>query len=308
MFKRTCTDLTKIPKEKVRQWLTTIESVIFDADGVLWHLNRPINGAVETFNMIKSSGRQVLVATNHSGLLTKDLAAKAHQFGYEIQEEQILSSALSVARFLSAKGFKKKAYIVGESAIVDELAKENICSFSVGKEKLLKPMEQFAKDMYLDHEVGAVIIGKDESFNVPKIIRASSYLQEPKVLFLGTCLDTAYPVGKNRMIVGAGAMVAAVKAITGRMPLILGKPNPLMVEQLLQCGVLKRESTLMVGDTLYTDILFASNCGFQSLFVGTGVSILKEVRQICNDEGHSKVDMIPDTYLPSLGHLREFLC
>ncbi|XP_026849942.1 pyridoxal phosphate phosphatase-like [Drosophila persimilis] len=92
------------------------------------------------------------------------------------------------------------------------------------------------------------------------------------------------------------------------MPLILGKPNPLMVEQLLQCGVLKRESTLMVGDTLYTDILFASNCGFQSLFVGTGVSILKEVRQICNDEGHSKVDMIPDTYLPSLGHLREFLC
>ncbi|XP_026849938.1 glycerol-3-phosphate phosphatase-like [Drosophila persimilis] len=169
-------------------------------------------------------------------------------------------------------------------------------------------MEQFAKDMYLDHEVGAVIIGKDESFNVPKIIRASSYLQQPKVLFLGTCLDTAYPVGKNRMIVGAGAMVAAVKAITGRMPLILGKPNPLMVEQLLQCGVLKRESTLMVGDILYTDILFASNCGFQSLFVGTGVSILKEVRQICNDEGHSKVDMIPDTYLPSLGHLREFLC
>ncbi|XP_022208342.2 glycerol-3-phosphate phosphatase isoform X1 [Drosophila obscura] len=308
MFKRSCTDLTKIPKEQVRQWLSTIESVIFDADGVLWHLNRPVDGSVETFNMLKSSGRKTFVATNHSGFLTKDLAAKATKFGFDTEEEQMLSSALSVAKFLSSKGFKKKAYVVGESAIVGELAKENICSFCLGKEKLVKPMDQFARDMELDPEVGAVIIGKDEGFNVPKLIRASSYLQDPNVLFLGTCLDTAYPVAKDRIIVGAGAMVAAVKAISGRKPLILGKPNPWMIDQLLQCGILKPESTLMVGDTLYTDILFASNCGFQSLLVGTGVSSLKDVRQIRNGEEQNKIEMLPDTYLPSLGHLQEFLC
>ncbi|XP_022208343.2 glycerol-3-phosphate phosphatase isoform X2 [Drosophila obscura] len=283
MFKRSCTDLTKIPKEQVRQWLSTIESVIFDADGVLWHLNRPVDGSVETFNMLKSSGRKTFVATNHSGFLTKDLAAKATKFGFDTEEEQMLSSALSVAKFLSSKGFKKKAYVVGESAIVGELAKENICSFCLGKEKLVKPMDQFARDMELDPE-------------------------DPNVLFLGTCLDTAYPVAKDRIIVGAGAMVAAVKAISGRKPLILGKPNPWMIDQLLQCGILKPESTLMVGDTLYTDILFASNCGFQSLLVGTGVSSLKDVRQIRNGEEQNKIEMLPDTYLPSLGHLQEFLC
>ncbi|BFF97673.1 glycerol-3-phosphate phosphatase [Drosophila madeirensis] len=308
MFKRSCTDLTKIPKEKVRQWLSTIESVIFDADGVLWHLNLPIDGAVETLNMIKSTGRQTFVVTNHSGLLTHELAAKATQFGFDLQERQMLSSGVSVAKFLGSKGFKKKVYIVGEPAIVGELAKENICSFLVPKEKLLQPMEQFAKDMHLDPEVGAVVIGKDEGFNVPKIIRASSYLQDPNVLFLGTCLDTAYPVGKDRIIVGAGAMVASIKAITGRKPLILGKPNPWMIDQLLQSGKLKPESTLMVGDTLYTDMLFASNCAFQSLLVGTGVSTLKDVRLCRNCEEQYKKDMLPDTYLPSLAHLQEFLC
>ncbi|EDW73576.1 uncharacterized protein Dwil_GK17623 [Drosophila willistoni] len=311
MFKQSCSNLIKIPKQRVRQWLNTFDVVLCDADGVLWHLDRPIEGAADTFNLLSASGKQTFLVTNDSSMLAADLSRKANKFGIVAQEHEVLSSSLSIANFLSAKNFQKKAYVVGERGIVQELAKIGICAFSSDDKKSVKShitMQEFASKVKLDANVGAVIVGKDEEFTVPKIIRASSYLRNDNVLFLGTCLDAAYPVGEKRLIVGAGAMVAAIKALTFRKPLILGKPNPWMVAHLQQRGVIKPETTLMIGDTLSTDIIFAHNCGFQSLFVGTGVNTLKDVQKICEDGDEKKLIMIPDTYLPSLADLQEFLC
>jgi len=53
---------------------------------------------------------------------------------------------------------------------------------------------------------------------------------------------------------------------------------------------------------------FASNCGFQSLMVGSGVNTPKEVQQIIEEGDPKKKILVPDTYLPSLGHMLEFLC
>ncbi|EDW38789.1 GL23485 [Drosophila persimilis] len=83
-------------------------------------------------------------------------------------------------------------------------------------------------------------------------------------------------------------MVAPVMSTTARNADDFGKQNPLDGGAAAAMRVLQA----VVHDN--------ATAGFQSLFLGTGVSTLKEVRQICNDEGRSKVDMIPDTYLPFL--------
>ncbi|XP_068139853.1 uncharacterized protein [Drosophila tropicalis] len=241
MFKQSCSNLIKIPKQRVRQWLNTFEVILCGADGVLWHLNRPIEGAADTFNLLSASGKQTFLVTNNSSMMAADLSRKANQFGIVVQEHEVLSSSLSIANFLNAKKFQKKAYVVGERCIMQELAKFGICAFSSD--------DKFAPKDKLDANVGAVIVGKDDEFTVPEIERASSYLRNDNVLFLGTCLDAAYPVGEKRLIVGAGAMVAAIKALTSRKPLILGKPNPWMVAHLQQCEVIKPETTLVIGDT-----------------------------------------------------------
>ncbi|ALC43007.1 CG11291 [Drosophila busckii] len=306
-FKQTFTNLTKLPATQVQQWIKSFETIICDADGVLWHFDKAIPGAAETFNQLQSSGRRCFVVTNNSGVTSDDLVKKANGFGIKLPEENMLTSARAIASYLSSNKFQKKVYFIGEEGIGKELDKVGIKSFAVRGEMGGQAMHDFAKELQLDPEVGAIVVGKDDCFTVPAIIRASSYLQDPKVLFLGTCLDAAYPIGNKRVMVGAAAMIAAVKAISGRRPLILGKPNPWMVKEQRTSGLIKPEKTLMIGDTVYTDMLFAHNNGFQSLFVGTGVSSVKDVEQLRHSGNKKHLTMVPDTYLPTLGHLKEFL-
>ncbi|XP_017057743.1 chronophin [Drosophila ficusphila] len=307
MFKQTCSDLTKLPKQKVRQWLSTFESVICDADGVLWHFSKALEGSADVFNLLSASGRKTFVVSNNSEISRTDMAKKAKDLGFEVEEASVLTSSFSVANFLSAKNFQKKAFVMGENGIQQELECLGI-STVIMAEKLEKPLHEFVADLKLDPEVGAVVVGKDEDFNMAKLVRAGTYLLNPETLFLGTCLDAAYPIGNNRVVLGAAAPLAAMKALTGRMPLVMGKPNPWMAAPLLQSGLIKPETTLMVGDTLETDIHFSANCGFQSLMVGSGVNSLKDVQKILEEGDPKQMNLVPDTYLPSLGHLQEFLC
>lgn len=53
---------------------------------------------------------------------------------------------------------------------------------------------------------------------------------------------------------------------------MVGKPNPLLLRQLMDLNGLDASSTLMVGDRLDTDIRFGNGAGVSSALVLTGVS------------------------------------
>ena len=72
---------------------------------------------------------------------------------------------------------------------------------------------------------------------------------------------------------GNGSMVGAIKGCTGKEPIVVGKPSPLMIDYL--CNKLQlsdRKRICMVGDRLDTDVLFGTENGLQSLLVLSGVT------------------------------------
>ena len=68
----------------------------------------------------------------------------------------------------------------------------------------------------------------------------------------------------------AGAMMAFIKASTGKEPIVIGKPNKHIIDAIIEKYDLKKSELAMVGDRLYTDIRTGIDNGLTSILVMSG--------------------------------------
>ncbi|KAH8262034.1 hypothetical protein KR038_005958 [Drosophila bunnanda] len=301
-FQRGGCQLLHLSKCSLLQWLNNIDTIIYGGDGVLWHHDKPIEGAAETFNILRAMGKNAYICTNNSVLSTQKTCLKAQKMGCLVAPNEILSSGQALARFMGEMKFEKKVYVVGGQGIIDELRLAGIKSLPLDSSD---PNE--VKDITLDPSVGAVVVGLDENFNSLKLTKASCYLMKPQVMFVATDRDMAIPLAPGRIVPGAGSMVAALEAATKRSPFTCGKPNSYMCLNLMRQGIIQPDRTLMIGDMMHTDIQFGYNCGFQTLLVGTGVSSYQDALAAQSSKEQIMHQQVPDMYVPELSNLLPFL-
>jgi len=93
--------------------------------------------------------------------------------------------------------------------------------------------------------------------------------------FVGTNPDKTYPM-ENDIIPGAGSILAALVAATDVEPVIVGKPEPIIIQRCLELIGTTPEETAMLGDRLDTDILGGQRAGTGTILVLTGISTREE--------------------------------
>jgi NagD protein len=76
-----------------------------------------------------------------------------------------------------------------------------------------------------------------------------------------------------------GAMIAFVKAATGREPdLVVGKPNRLIVDAAAAKLHMQIREMAMIGDRLYTDIALGKSSGIATILVLSGETKLEDLK------------------------------
>ncbi|XP_039488587.1 glycerol-3-phosphate phosphatase [Drosophila santomea] len=292
----------------LQQWLKTIDTIVFDEDGVLWSHDKVLDKAAETFNALRAMGKKAFICTNNSVTSVDGICKFAQEMGFLVAKDEILSSSQALAKFMQQKKFNKKCYVVGGQGIVDELKLVGIESMPLDHSSLQGfSMPDHIHSIFLDPNVGAVVVGADKDFNTIKLTKACCYLKDRDVMFVATNRDAALPAAPGRMVPSAGVMVAAIQAASQRMPFICGKPNPYMCIDLIRKGVIQPERTLIIGDTMSTDILLGYQCGFQTLLVGTGVNSYQDAMEAQASKAPLLYQQVPDLYLPKLSNLLPFL-
>ncbi|EDW29491.1 GL22743 [Drosophila persimilis] len=302
-YKQSCTNLMDLPTAKVTEWLEGFDTVITDCDGVLWVYGRAIDGAVSVINLFKSMRKNIYFCTNNSTKTREELLKKAQNMGFSITEGEIISTAHATAAYLKKRNFEKRVYVIGSDGITKELDAVGIGHTGCGPDPMKGTMAETTK-IQLETDIGAVVVGFDEHFSFPKMVKASSYLNDPNCLFIATNTDERFPMD-NMVVPGSGCFVRAIETCAERTAKVIGKPNPAICEVLLQkeIGRIDPARTLMIGDRANTDILLGFNCGFQTLLVGTGVHQLSDVERWKKSKDLEDKKLIPDMYLPKLGDL-----
>ncbi|KAI8556011.1 hypothetical protein RHMOL_Rhmol05G0219800 [Rhododendron molle] len=271
--------------------IDSVETFIFDCDGVIWKGDKLIEGVPDTLDMLRSKGKRLVFVTNNSTKSRKQYGKKFETLGLNVSEEEIFASSFAAAAYLKSINFPtdKKVYVIGEDGILKEL---ELAGFQYlggpddgGKKIELKPgflMEH-------DHNVGAVVVGFDRYFNYYKVQYGTLCIREnPGCLFIATNRDAVTHLTDAQEWAGGGSMVGALIGSTQREPLVVGKPSTFMMDYLANkydarvsfsflsahsFGIQKSQ-ICMVGDRLDTDILFGQNGGCKTLLVLSGVTSL----------------------------------
>lgn len=186
----------------MKQLLDSVDSVLFDCDGVIWRGDQVIPGAPRVINLLKEKGKKVFFLTNNSTKTRKMYADKMSSMGFDVSEEDIFGTAYCCAMYLKTVcKLEGKVYLIGSNAMEQELEAVGIRQTGAGPDLITGKQNDWA-NVPLDPEVKAVVVGFDEHFSYMKLNRALQYLTQQECLFVATNRDNRLPLEAGKAVPG----------------------------------------------------------------------------------------------------------
>ncbi|PIK57672.1 Phosphoglycolate phosphatase [Apostichopus japonicus] len=277
---------------------------------VLWRGEDAIPGSPETVRMLRAMGKQPVFLTNYSILSRKELMEKFTHLGYDVREEEIYSSATLAGLYLQSHlQTDETVFVLGSQGLHDEIESFGVKVAPLDSEDHVFDIQSLTETLKIDPKIGAVVVAFDINFNYRKLLRAANILSKESTHFLVTNEDPRLPSNDGWIVPDCGCLIEAVIKATKRTPTVLGKPNKFAWDFISKRFHVNPERTIMIGDSLNTDILFGYNCGIRRSLVLSGISSYADVTNRIDEVKHhpNAEKWIPNYYIQSLGTIAKCL-
>ena len=217
-------------------------------DGVIYRGDEVLPGAREFIERLVLEQIPYLFLTNNSRHTRRDVVAKLERLGFDVEEEHIFTSAMATAQFLARQKPGGTAYVLGEGGLVLSLHTHGYA--------------------IVDHEPDYVVVGEGRTLNLEMVERAIDLILDGAKL-VATNLDPP-PRARGWTKPGTGAVVAMLEEATGVKAFSVGKPSPVMMRAARKALGLTTAETIIVGDTMETDVLGGVQMGYETVLMLTG--------------------------------------
>ncbi len=221
---------------------------LVDMDGVIYRGSELIPGAKDFIDRLLEEHVPFLFLTNNSQRTRRDVATKLNRMGVEVTERHVFTCAMATARFLAKQKPHGTAYVIGEGGLLQALHENGYA--------------------VVDRSPDYVVVGECRTITLEMLERAVDLVLGGAKL-IGTNLDPNCPT-QHGTRPGCGATLAYLEAATGKKAFSLGKPSPVMLRMARKELMLSTSQTVMIGDTMETDILGGVQMGYQTVLVLSG--------------------------------------
>jgi len=245
-------------------------------DGVIYRGGELIPGADRFIARLRNERIAFRFLTNNSQRTRRDVALKLCRLGLPAEADDIFTCAMATARFLACQKPGATAFVIGENGLAAALHHNGIT--------------------VVDDAADYVVVGEGRTLNFEMIERALRLIEKGARL-VATNPDATCPTDAG-IRPGCGAIVAMLEKASGREAFSVGKPSGVMMRMAqAELGVRSRH-TVMVGDTMSTDILGGVGMGYRTVLVLSG---------------HTQIEHLdayayrPDWVIESVDHMPEQL-
>lgn len=223
---------------------------LIDMDGVIYGNDTLIPGADTFIKTLQKEKIPFLFMTNNSQRTPLDTVNKVARMGIKIKEENVYTSAMATAYFLSFMNPNGTAYVLGEGGLITSLHQHGYT--------LVNQNPDF------------VVVGEGRNFTLEMVNNAVDMILSGAKL-IATNLDPS-PMMQGWSNLGIKAIVAMIEEATNKKAFSVGKPSPVMMRSARKYLGLEARETIIIGDTMDTDILGGVQLGYTTILTLSGVS------------------------------------
>jgi HAD superfamily hydrolase (TIGR01450 family) len=242
--------------------LKNIKHVALDMDGTIYNGSTLFPYTPGFLASLKAAGIGYSFLTNNPSKNTNDYLKHLEKMGIPAVREEMYTSALATIDYLKSHyPLVKRIFILGTPSMIAEFEGNGYIST--------------ADDA--DDVPDAVIVGFDTSLVYARLCRASWWVSQ-QLPYIATNPDWVCPTDQPVILVDCGAICACIEGATKRLPdIVVGKPDPRMLDGILHRYQLHPSEIAMVGDRLYTDVKMALNANAVGVLVLSGEATMEDV-------------------------------
>jgi HAD superfamily hydrolase (TIGR01457 family) len=255
---------------------------LIDLDGVVYRGEDLIPGAKEFVHWLNNNHKKYLFLTNNSFASQAQIVTKLTRLGIATDEFHVLVATQAAVTNIAHRIPGAHVYVIGEQPLFDLVCANGLQIANTSSNQALIANRSRQK-------VDVVLVGLDRTFDYIKLTEAILAVQSGAT-FIAINRDSLLPV-ENGFIAGCGTIVAAIEAGSGITPEVVGKPQPMLLQEAMSLLGSRPEETVMIGDGLESDILAGKAARTHTLLVLSG----KDSHEILK-----KTSIVPDFVYTSL--------
>lgn len=224
---------------------------LLDMDGTIYLGDNVFDGTLEFLAQIEKNGGKYVFVTNNSSKGKADYVSRVSAMGIKADESNFYTSVDAAVMLLKNRFKNELIYAQGTKSFIQNL-----------KDGGLNVTEKY------DKNAKCVIVAFDTELTLEKLSATCRTLKK-EIPYYATNPDWVCPT-EFGYVPDCGSMCFGIEKATGKMPVFIGKPSPVMINEVMKKFGAKKEETVVVGDRIYTDIASGVNAGVDTVLVLSG--------------------------------------